>query len=122
MAIILNLIAFAGCIVWFHRLMNQAGRKLIFPVILAYLGATLLSFIFALAVEHDYLDGLLHLIVSGVSILLFWLWTSVVVIVKHTQSSQTKYIPADLAQTSILLIFPLLIVFMISNMSFKIGG
>lgn len=122
MAILLNLIAFIACIIWFHRIIDKTGNKLILPVILVYLTSTIVSFILVLALQNDYLNGLIHLLVSGIAILIFWLWTSIVSIVKHAKKGQSKYILTDLAQTSILLIIPLLIVLLISNASFKIGG
>ncbi|WP_341902558.1 hypothetical protein [Fluviicola taffensis] len=122
MAIILNLIAFTACIIWFHRLIGKPGNKLILPVILVYLASTIISFMLSFAFQSDYLDGLLHIIISGVSILLFWLWTTIALIVKHLKNDQFKHLLIDLAQTSSLLIVPLFIVLMLSNASFKIGG
>ncbi len=122
MAIILNLLAFIACIIWFHKLVRQPGNKLILPVILVYLATSIVGFMLSFALQHDYLDGLVHLIISGVSILLFWLWTTIVLIVKHAKKDQIKFLLIDLAQTSALLIVPLAIVFLISNASFKIGG
>lgn len=122
MAIILNLLAFIACIIWFHKLIQQPGNKLILPVILVYLASSIISFILSFALQHDYLDGLVHMIISGASILLFWLWTTVVLIVKHVKKDQLKFLLVDLAQTSTLLIVPLAIFFLISNASFKIGG
>lgn len=122
MAIILNLLAFIACIIWFHKLIRQPGNKLILPVILVYLASSIVGFILSFALQHDYLDGLMHLIVSGASILLFWFWTTIALIVKHFKKDQVKLLLVDLAQTSTLLIVPLAIVFLISNASFKIGG
>jgi hypothetical protein len=122
MAILLNLIAFTGCIIWFHRLIYQANNKLILPVIMVYLASVIVCFIFSLMLENDYLDGLGHLITSAISVGLFWLWTNIALIIKHAKSRQMKSLLIDMAQTSILLLLPLLIVLMISNASFKIGG
>lgn len=122
MAIILNIIAFTACIIWFHRLIGKSENKLILPVILVYLASAIISFMLAFVFQHQYLDGLLHIIVSGIFILLFWLWTTVALIVKHAKKNQFKYFLIDLAQTSTLLIVPLFIVLMLSNASFKIGG
>ncbi len=122
MAIILNFIAFIGCIIWFHRLIQKPGHKLILPVILVYLAGVIFSFILSFVLQHDYLDGLLHMIISGVSILIFWLWTTIVLIVKYAKRDQIRLLLIDLAQTSALLIVPLAIVLLISNASFKIGG
>jgi hypothetical protein len=122
MAIILNMLAFIGCIIWFHKLVQQPGNKLILPVILVYLAATIFSFAISFALQHDYLDGLLHMIVSGIAILIFWLWTSIVIIVKYAKKDHAKFLFIGLAQTSALLIVPLAITFLISNASFKIGG
>lgn len=122
MAILLNLIAFAACIFWFHRLISKPGNKLILPVILVYLATTIACFMLSFFMQHDYLDGLLHLIVSACCLALFWLWTTIALIVKHVRGGQLKPLLIDLAQTFILLLFPLLIVLMISNTTFKIGG
>ncbi|MGV3610353.1 MAG: hypothetical protein ACO1N0_05365 [Fluviicola sp.] len=122
MAVILNISAFTGCIIWFHKLIRQPGNKLILPVILVYLAATILSFALSFALQHDYLDGLLHMIVSAIAILVFWLWTSIVIVVKYAKKGHAKFLLIGLAQTSALLIVPVAIVFLISNASFKIGG
>lgn len=122
MAIILNFIAFIACIIWFHRLIQQPGNKLILPVVLVYLAGVIFSFIFSFLLQHDYLDGLIHMIVSGISILAFWLWTSLVIIVKYAKKDQSRFLLIGLAQTSALLIVPLAIALLISNASFKIGG
>lgn len=122
MAIILNLITFTACIIWFHRLIGKPERKPILPVILVYLASAIMSFMLSFVFQHDYLDGLLHIIISGISILLFWLWTTVALIVKHLKKDDFKYLLIDLAQTSSLLIVPLVIVLLLSNASFKIGG
>ncbi|MNK05397.1 hypothetical protein D3C87_232790 [compost metagenome] len=122
MAIVLNLIAFTACIIWFHRLIGKPGNKLILPVILVYLASTIASFLLSFVLQNNYLDGLLHLIISACFIALFWLWTTIALIVKHSQGGQLKFLFADLAQTLVLLLFPLLILLMISNASFKIGG
>ena len=122
MAIILNLIAFTACIIWFHRLISKPERKLILPVILVYLASAIVSFMLSFVFQHDYLDGLLHIIISGISILAFWLWTTVALIVKHLKKDEFKQLLIDLAQTSSLLIVPLFIVLLLSNASFKIGG
>lgn len=122
MAIILNIIAFSACLVWFHRIMNATERKLLFPVVLVYLGSVILSFFAALAIQHDFLDGIVHLLSSAVSILVFWAWTTVIILMKHIKSGQTKYIWIDLAQTSLLFIIPIFILLLVTNLSFKIGG
>lgn len=122
MAIILNLIAFTACIIWFHRLIGKPERKLILPVILVYLASAIVSFMLSFVFQNDYLDGLLHIILSGISILLFWLWTTVALIVKHLKKDEFKHLLIDLAQTSSLLIVPLFIVLLLGNASFKIGG
>lgn len=122
MAIILNLIAFTVCLLWFHRIMNAPEHKLLFPVVLVYLGSAILSFFIALAVQHDFLDGIIHLLACAVSISVFWLWTTIIIIMKHSKSGQTKYIWIDLAQTSALLIVPIFIVLMVTSLPFKIGG
>jgi hypothetical protein len=122
MAIILNIIAFIGCIIWFHKLVQQPGNKLILPVVLVYLAATIFSFVIAFALQNDFPDGLIHMIVSGIAIILFWLWTSIAIIVKYAKKDQAKFLLIGLLQTSVLLIVPLAITFLISNASFKIGG
>nr|WP_294858893.1 hypothetical protein [uncultured Fluviicola sp.] len=124
MAIILNLIAFTACIIWFHRLIGKPENKLILPVILVYLASAITCFMLSFVFQHDYLDGLLHIIISGISILLFWLWTTIALIVKHTSNKQVRFLLTDLAQTSVLLIVPLGALLIISNSTFslKIGG
>jgi hypothetical protein len=62
------------------------------------------------------------MIVSGITILVFWLWTSIVIIVKYAKKDHLKFLFIGLAQTSALLIVPVAITFLISNASFKIGG
>jgi hypothetical protein len=124
MAIILNLIVFTTCIIWFHRLISNPENKLILPVILVYLASAIGSFVLSFILQHDYLDGLLHIIISGISILLFWFWTTIALIVKRASNKQVKLLLTDLAQTSVLLIVPLAALLIISNSTFslKIGG
>ncbi|MNU52208.1 hypothetical protein D3C71_412140 [compost metagenome] len=122
MAVILNLIAFVACIFWFHRMMKGQVRKPLFPLILVYLGSCTLSFFIVLTVQPGYPDNVIHFMTGAVFIFLFWLWTMTVIILKHRKSSQTKHIWVDLAQTSLLLIFPIIVVFVINNLPSKIGG
>ncbi len=122
MAIILNLVAFTACLLWFHRIMNAPEHKLLFPLVLVYLGSVILSFFIALAVQHGFLDGVVHLMACAVSISVFWIWTTIIIIMKHSKSGQTKYIGIDLAQTSVLIIIPIFILLLVSNLTFKIGG
>lgn len=122
MTIILNLIAFTACLLWFHRIMNAPSHKFLFPVVLIYLGSVILSFCITLNVQHDFLDGVIHLLVCAVSVFMFWVWTSIIIIIKYNKSGQTKYIWIDLAQTSLLFIIPIFILLLVTNLSFKIGG
>ena len=112
MAIILNAIAFSACLVWFHRIMNATERKPLFPVVLVYLGSVILSFFIALAVQHDFPDGIVHLLSSAVSILVFWAWTTVIILMKHVKSGQTSF----------LFIVPIFILLLVTNLTLKIGG
>lgn len=121
-AIVLNFMAFAGCVFWFHKILNNEKRPLIIPVVWSYLGSVLVCLFLSFAAQHDYLDGAIQLVVAGIFLVLFWLWTTIAIIVKHIQTGNPKRIWIDLAQNSLLVVFPLLIASVISNMSFKIGG
>lgn len=122
MAIILNLIAFTACLLWFHRIMNAPKHRLLLPLVLVYLGSVVLSFFIALAVQHDFLNGIVHLLACAVSILVFWVWTTIIIIMKHSKNGQTKHAWIDLAQTSVLIIVPIFIILLVSNLTLKIGG
>ena len=122
MSIILNITAFIICIIWFQRRMNSESKKLILPVVLTYLLSALLAFIISFFVESEYLDGIIYLVIAGISILIFWIWTTIVIIMKNVKSSSQKHIVGDLAQNTILIVVPLLLWLWISNMSLKIGG
>ncbi|WP_294671685.1 hypothetical protein [uncultured Fluviicola sp.] len=123
MALILNLIAFVLCITWFHRLIKQPGNKLLFPVLMVYLGSSMMSFILAFVIQHDFLDILGHAIVTGIAVLVFWLWTSIVVIIKHVKTGDIRLLFTDLAQTTLpLLIIILFILSFNDGGSLKIGG
>lgn len=122
MNIILHIIAFALCIAWFHQKINAQNRKLIIPVISIYLVATMLIAVGSLMTQAEYLDGIHYFLTGGVSLFIFWVWTTVVIIQKSVKNKNRTHLISDLAQNILLLIIPLLIWVAISNMSLKIGG
>jgi len=122
MNIILNITAFSLCIIWFHKRLNSGIKKPILPVILIYLVASIFIFALSLFIQAEYLDGVHYLIIGGISLFTFWFWTTISIIQKNRKHDTRKNIVGDLSQNILLLIIPLLIWLLISNMSLKIGG
>jgi hypothetical protein len=119
MAILLNAVNLLLCLRWFHRSGRGAGR--ILAIVGAFLGGTVLSFLIALAVAHDYLDGVGHLAIAGVSVFVFWV-VALVLLVQRAQRSKVRVGVGDVAMVSLVLVVPALIVLLIANMRMKIGG
>lgn len=122
MVLVFHLVVFAACISWFHYLVGKPGNNLLLPVIMGYLASTIVCFILYLALQTDYPDGWGALFSSALLMMLFWLWTLVVLLIKYIRKRTLKHLFLDLAQTSVLLLFPFVIFLLIGSRSFKMGG
>jgi heme/copper-type cytochrome/quinol oxidase subunit 2 len=119
MAILLNTVNLLLCLRWFHRSGTGAGR--ILAIVGAFLGGTVLSFLIALAMAHDYLDGVGHLAAAGVSVCVFWV-VALVLLLHRAQRDRVRVGAGDVAILSLVLVVPALIVLLLANMRMKIGG
>ena len=120
MNIILNIIAFALCMTWFHKKMNSKNNALITPVILTFLIASIIAVVISLVAKAEYLDGIHYLITGSISLLMFWIWTTFIIVKKSLNNRKQLF--SSLAQNILLLTIPLIIWVLISNTSLKIGG
>ena len=100
--------------------MNSKNNTLIIPVILTFLIASIVIVVISLVTQAEYLDGIHYLITGSISLLMFWIWTTFVIIKKNLKNR--KQLVSSLAQNILLLTIPLIIWVLISNMSLKIGG
>lgn len=119
MSIILNFLTLILCIWWLFK--SNKKNQVLVGIVFTFLGGTLVSFILALALEHDYLDGLIHLMVAGGSAVLFWLVSLVLILSQRNNFSSTERLVKILI-LSIVVLLPLFIYLLVANMSFKIGG
>ena len=122
MAILLNTLVFSAFIYWFRKQVVINKKESFLGIILLFLLASFIAFVLSLFAEHDYLDGLQGLIAGGISISLFWISITAIIIHKNLSEKTTQRMAMDLVQTLPLLLIPFLIWLLMSNMSFKIGG
>lgn len=122
MNILLNFVAFILCIFWFHKRMDSNSSRLVLPVIFVYLFTSILIVVLSLFIQNQYLDGINYVTTGGIALLLFWAWTSIVIVVKNNAKGTHENILIGLAQNILLLIAPMFLWFIISNASLKIGG
>lgn len=122
MIILLNIALLSLFLWWFWTHFVIQRKKVLLGIIGLFLFASILVFIFSLFVQSGYLDGVHHLIFGGVSIFLFWLSTTVLVIWKNINEKTTQRTFLDLLQLIPLILIPIFIWLIISNASFKIGG
>lgn len=119
MSILLNVAVLVLCLRWLHRSTMSNGGLV--SIVASFLGGTMLSFGVSLALAHDYLDGLGHLLVAGGSAVVFWLASVVLLWIKGTTYSTGEKL-AKSTILSIVILVPLLIYVLIANARFKIGG
>lgn len=119
MAYPINLLVLILCIWWLYK-SNKSNAKL-FGIAFTFMGAMFLSFFLALAVQHDYLDGLGHLIAMGVCSVIFWLVsvTMILVLCKGLPAPQKL---GKIAILSLVIVIPIIIHAMLLGASLKIGG
>lgn len=122
MNILLNILLLGLAVIWFNHRQKAETRKAVFPVVIAFTAGAILVFLISFAIQRDYLDGFLYLLCGGLNLLIFWIWTTVLIIYKHTKQKTTQLILPDLAQNSLLLITILILYFLMSGASLKIGG
>lgn len=120
--ILLNLAVCGACLYWLHLWTAPGPRRLVLPIVLAYLFAAAVVLVLSLIVQAGYLDGVHYLLVGGAFLLLFWGWSTVVLVRRNRRDGTPQRLLGDLAQTSILLIVPPLLWLWIGSMSLKIGG
>lgn len=119
MAILLNAAVLALCLRWLYR--STMGNGVLMGIVASFLGGTLLAFGLSLALAHDYLDGLGHLLVAGGSAVVFWIVSLYMLLTKGATFSRAQKL-AKCAILSITVLLPVLIYLLIANTSFKIGG
>lgn len=119
MAYPINLLVLILCIWWLYK-SNKSNARLL-GIAFAFICAMFLSFFIALAVQHDYLDGLGHLIAMGVCSVIFWLASVIMLLVLCKGLPAAKMI-GKIAILSLVIVIPLLIYAMLAGASFKIGG
>ena len=100
--------------------MNSKSNALIIPVTLTFLVASILIVVISLVTQAEYLDGIHYIITGGISLSIFWAWSTFVIIKRNLNNR--KQMISCLAQNILLLTIPLLIWVLISNTSLKIGG
>lgn len=122
MNILLNILLLGLAVIWFNQRQKSESRKLVLPVVLAFIAGTILVFFISFAIQRDYLDGFLYILCGCLNLLAFWIWTTVSIIYKNRKLKTTSSILPELAQNSLLLIIILMICFLISGASLKIGG
>jgi VIT1/CCC1 family predicted Fe2+/Mn2+ transporter len=122
MNILLNLILLSLGIAWFNRRQKSETTKPVLPVILAYIGGAIFLFVLSLVIQSDYLDGILYILSGGLSLFMFWIYTTVAIIYRHNKMKTTGSVLPDLAQSAILLVPILILFFLVSGAQLKIGG
>lgn len=85
MAILLNLIVLIICLILIFK--SDKNNGFLMMVSLLFILGTVVCFILAMAFEHEYLDGLNHIIVSAASSLLFWLVSMLLILFQTGKSS-----------------------------------
>ena len=121
-SIILNLIVFIIGVVKFHKTVKTKKLSLI-SLSLLYLTATLIVFLVVLAIQHDYIDGLFHIVSSIGSLVLFWLYTTVYIVYHNIKLKTYGEIFFDTIQLVILIVIPTFLWFWIQSAGdLKPGG
>jgi len=122
MTIILNILVFSVFLWWFRNHYVIKGKKILIGITALFLITTLGITFAPLLFQNEYLDGLLYLIAAVLSIVAFWLTTTIIIIWKNLHEKTLERVVPDLLQTLPLLLIPILIWFWLSSATFKIGG
>ncbi len=122
MNILLNLVLLSLGVFWFNRRQTSEISKPVLPVILSYIGATIFLFVLSLVIQSDYLDGILYILSGGLSLFIFWIYTTVAIIYRHNKMKATGSVFPDLAQSALLLVPILILCALMSGAQLKIGG
>lgn len=122
MAVLLNFIILILFVNWFLKNLQKPNPFPIIGIALIFLVTLLVIFILALVVQNGYLDGIQTLLFSGGSILLFWIISTVSILIHHNKQKTQHKIFFDWIQTIPLIIVPIWLWFWISTANFKIGG
>jgi Zn-dependent protease with chaperone function len=94
---------------------------MLLKIICSFILGTFISFVLAFVFDNEYLQGVAHLITSGGSAVVFWLTSIILLFIsKHKTSTADRL--GKVLLMSMVLVVPVLIYSLISNMSFKIGG
>ncbi len=122
MGIILNLIVIVVFINWFQNNLKKSDPFPLIGIILLYLISTVASFVLGMIIQNEYLDGIYLVIFAGISIVLYWIWVSVSLILFHRKQNNNAQIVIDLIQVLPLIIVPILLWVWLSTANLKIGG
>jgi RsiW-degrading membrane proteinase PrsW (M82 family) len=58
MSIILNIAVLFICLRWLYK--SNKNNGVLLGIVFTFIGGTVIGFVLALALEHDYMDGLTH--------------------------------------------------------------
>ncbi|MCC7454858.1 MAG: hypothetical protein IT222_11865 [Crocinitomix sp.] len=120
MAILLNLIVLIICLILIFK--SDKNNGFLMMVSLLFILGTVVCFILAMAFEHEYLDGLNHIIVSAASSLLFWLVSMLLILFQTGKKFSPIEKISKILTVGIVLFIPLFVYSLITTASFKIGG
>ncbi|MFA7274177.1 MAG: hypothetical protein WC044_09920 [Crocinitomicaceae bacterium] len=119
MAVILNLIVIVICSIFIFRAKGSVSELL--KIISWFFAGIMLSFFLALALQHDYLDGVNHILASAVSCVIFWLIGISRLIFLSLKGKNGQFWQQFIV-LSLVLIVPYFIYRILSGASLKIGG
>ncbi len=123
MSISLNLILLLLFGIWFYKKINNPRNRLIFPIVLLFIGAVVALFTILTLIDNEYLDFVANFVVASFSLILFWIYSTIVIIITNIQKGSRTKIFTDLLQTSALLIMPIAFYWwIISDVPLNIGG
>ena len=116
---VLHLVVLFICLRWLYK--SNKTNAVLLGIVFTFLGGTLINFFLTLAIDNEFLDGIIHLIIAGGSAVIFWIFSIVIILSASNNFSAAEKL-AKVFIASIAILLPLLIYFMLSNISIKIGG
>lgn len=119
MAVIFNLIVIVICSIFVFRAKENVSEML--KIVSWFFAGTMLSFFLALALQHEYLDGMNHILVSAVSCVIFWL-IGISRLIFRSLNGKNGQFWQQFIVLSLVLIVPYFIYRLLSGASLKIGG